>query len=255
MRRLVLVVLGFILVAVPTACRLRADVLIDVDPDGAGEVTVSVVLDRDAATKIGDPKKAVKVDDLRAAGWKVAEPMVDPGSGEVTLKAVRSFASPGELEAVMTEIGGNSVDPPGIFSKVKLDIDNGFASTQYTLRANVELSGSLEQFSDPALKEALGGLPLGRTPEQLKAEGGSGDSATLRVTLSLPGGKTTSNGTSVGDRVRWDFPLDSGMTTSKGLSATAADSQSGVLVLIGLGGVLVVMAVALAGVGLKRSRR
>ncbi|MGB3412516.1 MAG: hypothetical protein WBA45_15110 [Microthrixaceae bacterium] len=255
MRRLVLVVLGFILVVVPTACRMRADVLIDVDPDGAGEVTVSVVLDRDAAAKLGDPKEAVKVDDLRAAGWKVAEPVTGRDSGDVTLKAVRSFASPGELEAVLTEIGGHSADTPGIFSNVKLDLGNGFASTEYRLRADVELSGSLEQFSDPALKEALGGLALGRTPDQLKTERGTGDSATLSVTVGLPGGKVTSNGTSVGDRVRWNFPIDSGKPTSKNLTATATDSQPGVLVLIGSGVALVVIALALAGVALRRARR
>lgn len=220
---------------------------------------MSVVLDRDAAAKIGDPEKAVKVDDLRAAGWKVAEPVTDPGSGEVTLKAVRSFASPGELETVLSEIGGSSgdtpADTPGVFSNVKLEIENGFASTEYKLRANVELNGSLEQFSDPALKEALGGLALGRTPEQLKAEGGTDDSATLSVTVGLPGGKTTSNGTPVGDRVRWNFPLDSGKSTSRSLTATASDSQSGVLVLIGSGAAVLVIGLGLAGVGLKRSRR
>ncbi|HTN99329.1 MAG TPA: hypothetical protein VL068_01535 [Microthrixaceae bacterium] len=250
MRRLVLIVLGFVLIVVPTACRLDADVLIDVDADGAGTVTVSARLDREAASKLGDPKAAIKVDDMRAAGWKVSDPVSDKETGEVTLSAVRSFASPSELSTVLTEIGGSSV-----FSGTKLQIADGFASTDYDFRTQIDLTGSVDQFSDPALKEALGGLALGRTPEQLKAEGmSSGDSATLSVTLDLPGKKLTSNGESANGRASWKFPLNSGNATSQELIANASDSQRSVLILIGAGAALLVVAVVLAGVAIKRAR-
>lgn len=255
MRRLALSLLSLVLVLVPTACRVDSDVLINVNADGSGVVTVSVVLDRDAASKLGDPKTAIKVDDLRTAGWKVAEPVTDKGSGEVTLSAEREFASPRELTVILNDVGGGSPDNPGVFSGVKLNVDNGFASTGYSFRADIALSGSLEQFSDQALKEALGGLPLGRTPDQLAAEGAGKNSVTLNVTLDLPGGKVDSNGTAVDGRTRWTLHPDSGEATDTELTASSTDSQRSVLLLLGVGAVLLVVAAGFAGVALARTRR
>ena len=42
--------------------------------DGSGVVTVAVVLDAEAAAKVGDLSKVVAVDDLTKSGWKVHGP-------------------------------------------------------------------------------------------------------------------------------------------------------------------------------------
>ncbi len=246
---------GLLILVVATSCRVDADVLVDVAPDGSGTVTVSVILDAEAAAKLGDPGTAIKTGDLSAAGWKVSKPTVDKGSKELTLSAVREFSSPRQLAAVLTEIGGGTPEKPGVFSGVKLEISDGFASTEYRFRTKVALSGSLEQFSDPALTEALGGLALGRTPEELAAEGASKESLHLTFTVELPGDAPESNGAKVGRTTRWTLEPASGTPTDVDASATATESQTTVPLLIAAGALLVVAAAGMAGAALLRARR
>ncbi len=56
----------------------------------------------------------------------------------------------------------------------------------WTVDGRVVLTGSLDQFGDSDLTAALGGLPLGRTPEQLQAELGKGGTIPLTVQVTLP---------------------------------------------------------------------
>jgi len=72
-----------------------------------------------------------------------------------------------------------------------LQVADAFAGTDYSFRTDVELTGSLEQFSDPDLAAALGGLPLARTPEELTVMGADDPAtATLALSVSLPGDVT-----------------------------------------------------------------
>lgn len=242
------------MVVVATACRVDADVAIHVDADGSGTVTVVVVIDREAAEKLGDPASAIKTDDMTAAGWKVASPVTDKASGKVTLRAVREFASPGELAPVLAEIGGGSPGAPGVFSGVKLRIAEGFSSTTYRFSAGVSLTGSLEEFSDAALAKGLGGLPLGRTAEELKAEGAA-DSVLFTVTVDLPGSKVDTNGQVTDGKARWTFRPASETPTETTMRADSRDRQTSVPLLIGGGAVLVLVATGLVVAAVTRSRR
>lgn len=222
------------------ACDVDALVTVDVEEDGSGTVLVELLLDAEAAGRLGDPA-AVRVDDLRAAGWRVEDPAERDGGG-IRLAVTKEFASPDQLADALGELGGTD----GLVSGVRLGIDDGFATTRYDFVATLTTTGSLEQFSDPELTAALGGLPLGRTPEELAAESADAEPVELEVRVVLPGGLPETDGTITEGAAAWRVALTSGTPETVELaSSTVVRSQRttallalGALVsLVGLGGI------------------
>jgi hypothetical protein len=231
-------------------CRTDARVGVDVRADGSGSVTVSVVLDAEAARQLGDPATGLALDDLKTAGWKVADPAADGGG--LRLTATRAFSSPAQLPAVLAEVGGAN----GVFRDVALRITDDTFGTTYAFRARVELTGDPAQFSDPELTTALGGFALGRTPQELTALGADrAGAATLVVSVRLPGDAPDTNGRVRGGRAEWRFPLTGGTPTSQALRSSSSDPDTRTLVLVALGGILLLAALVALVVGLVRSRR
>lgn len=250
MRRLSLLVLAVLAAVLLGACQVHGEVAIDVADDGSGTVEVRVTLDREAVRRLGDPATAVRVDDLRAAGWDVREP--EQGEdGAVTLIGRRAFSGPDQLGPVLEEIGGTD----GVFSGVRLEVDDGFGSADYEFGATVHLTGSLEQFSDGELAAALDGLPLARTPEELAAEGADDPrAATLEVSVGLPGGTPRTTGSIEDGRATWTFPVTGGEETTEQIevASTTSSGRTGQLVILAaVAGALALVAFV---VGLLRRR-
>jgi hypothetical protein len=257
-------------------CQVDSQVAIRVNQGGSGTVTVTVRLDAEAAQRLGDPAKSVQLSDLVAAGWEVDDPKTEaagPSQGGVTLVVRRKFGSPDELAQVLGEIGGTpgETGSPPVFSDVQLKLTDGFASTDYSFSSALSLTGSLEQFSDPELTAALGGLPLARTPEELEAEGLTGASAaTLKVSVRLPGtleqttgkistGSATTGkigtGSAQGESATWEFPLSGGTASSATMTAQSSDTQPLPTRLLIAAAALLVLAGVFLIVGLVRRRR
>jgi hypothetical protein len=252
-------------------CQVDSQVAIRVNQGGSGTVTVTVRLDAEAAQRLGDPAKSVQLSDLVAAGWEVDDPKTEaagPSQGGVTLVVRRKFGSPDELAQVLGEIGGTpgETGSPPVFSDVHLKLTDGFASTDYSFSSALSLTGSLEQFSDPELTAALGGLPLARTPEELEAEGLTGASAaTLKVSVRLPGtleqttGKISTGspttGSAQGESASWEFPLSGGTASSATMTAESSDTQALPTRLLIAAAALLVLAGVFLIVGLVRRRR
>jgi hypothetical protein len=184
-RQLVFLAVAVALVA--TACQVQTTVDIAVDDDGSGRVTVTVVLDEEAAAKVPDLDQSLLVDDVRKAGWKVVGPDRTDGGGW-RVSASKAFADPSQLDAVMSELGGEG----GPFRAFSLTRTDAFAKTSYSLEGTVDLSGGIDSFGDDALRQALGGTTTGRTPEQLAAEAGKPlpEALAFTVRTHLPGGGT-----------------------------------------------------------------
>lgn len=239
--------LAALLVVTATGCRVESTTSIQVEPDGSGTVTVTVVLDADAARRLGDPSTALALDDLSRAGWSVAEP--GGADGGLELRADRQFASPDDLPAVLAEVGGTD----GVFRDVELRVLDGFARTDHEFSARVELTGSPEQFSDPALRSTLGDLALGRTPDQLAFEGaGDPDAMRLVVRVALPGDDLETNGRVRDGVAEWTFPITGGEPTSESISAATSTGSSRTWVVVGAGVSLLVIGAALAAVAFRR---
>jgi len=227
-------------------CQVDAEVAIAVDADGSGEVAVTVELDGAAAGQLGTPA-AVLGDDLRAAGWAVAEPESVDGGG-IRFSAVRGFATPDQLPTVLDEVGGRE----GVFRDVQLAIEDRFGETEYRFGAQVVLTGSPEQFSDSELTAQLEGLPLGRTPEELFLGGALDPTAmTLRVVVNLPGGLPETDGRFADGAAAWDFPVTGGEPTDTRISSTSV-VESALAVLVALGVLLLIAAAVVAVVAFRR---
>jgi hypothetical protein len=237
------------LAIVATACQVAVGVTIDVAADGSGMVGVEVILDAEAAARLGDPSAAVQLDDLREAGWTVDEP-ARADDGSVLFSGRREFADPDQLALVLAEVGGTD----GVFDGIQLEVEDRFGRAEYRFAATVNLSGSLEQFSDPALTEALGGQPLARNPEELAAAGDDNPgSATLTVSVALPGDPRTT-GSVDGGRATWTFPMTGGQATSQRIevAATTAQGRTGLFVVVAV--VAAVAAAIAATIGVLRRR-
>lgn len=238
---LLLVLVALVLVG----CRTTARVDVAVRPDGSGTVTVTATLDAEAARALGDPS-LVSLADLRTAGWSVSGP--DDAGGGLRWVVRRRFDSPAGLRLALDEVGG----PDGVFRGTRLAVSDGFGSTSYDFRTRLRLTGELSQLSDPALAEALGGVALGWTPEELAAAGASAPGAAqLVVSVDLPGGAPTTDGRVVGGRATWVAPLTGGRATVRSLTSSSVDGSPLPAVLVVAGAVLLVA----AGVVLVVSRR
>lgn len=235
---------------VAAGCRTDVGVAVAVRPDGSGAVTVTVTLDADAAKQLGDPAN-VALGDLRTSGWSVPDPVGLDGGG-LRFVALRRFASPAQLQAVLAEVGGAG----GVFRGTRLQVIDGFASTSYRFRTRIDLTGDPTQFGDAELTAALGGLPLGRTAEELVASGATrADAARLTVTVELPGAAPDTNGAVREGRSEWTYPLTGGRSVATVLRAASSDIDSATLSVFAAGAALVLAALVVLVVGLVRTRR
>ena len=249
-RSLLLVVSVLLAMGLLAACRVDGEVAVRVEPDGSGTVEVTVRLDEEAARRLGDPATVLRTEDLVAAGWTVEDPAAVDGG--LVLRGRRSFASPEDLPGVLEEVGG--VD--GVFRDVRLELTDGFASTRYAFSADVELTGSPEQFGDEALTATLGGLPLALSPEELAFSGAADpDAMTLEVAVDLPGSEPETNGEVRDGAATWSFPLTGGEPTSATLRAASTVGSGSARLLVAGGAAALLVAVVLAVVGLVRRRR
>jgi hypothetical protein len=216
-------------------CRLSADVLVRVDPDGSGEVTVTLDLDREAAERLG-PADQLDVEDLELRGWRVDAPVI--GDDGLTVVARRPFAAPEELAPLLEDITG----PDGPLGDVQLRVESSQLGTEYQLAGALTSTGDPAVVSDPELTALLGGLPLGRTPEELAAVGADRpDAATLTLRVVLPGA----------DEAQWSVPLTGGQPAS-----VVVDESSNVLSTTRIVGLLAVVGLLVAAVVVAlRSRR
>ncbi len=207
-----------------TACRADADVSVEVRPDGSGTVLASLTLDRDAAVRLGDPGR-LDTSDLVGRGWQV-DPPEQVADGGLRLSIRRPFASPEELAVVLDDLTGAD----GPLGRLDLTVESSQLSTSYSFAGTLTSSGDPAAWSDPDVAAVLGGLPLGRTPEELVAIGADRpETAVLRLRVDLPGGVEES----------WSVPLTGGRATEVAVDAdSTVVSPARVLGLLGVAALL-----------------
>ena len=231
------------------ACEVTSSVDVHVAEDGSGTVEVAVDLDGEAVERVGDVESQLRLDDLTSGGWEIESHETADGGWRVS--GSKAFGSPGGLQGVLDEIAGAGDG----FRDWKIAIEEGFGSTRWNVDGRVVLTGSIAGFSDPGLAEALDGLALARTPEELAAEIGDA-TFPLTVAVHLPAPIDDTNGTvSEADDAAssWDFEVI-GESTDQSLSATALDEDQGPLRLVVMGALLILVALALLVVARNRGR-
>jgi hypothetical protein len=165
-----------------SACEVQVDVLVDVEEDGSGEVTVAVGLDEGAVARVGDPASRVRTEDLAAAGWQLEEP--EERDGVVWLQASKPFANPDDLDLVLDEVAAGEVF--GDFGWESTETDSEITRR---LTGAVDLSGGTAVFSDEAVAALLDGDPYGGNLEVIEAEEGRPveDMVTMTLRVQVPG--------------------------------------------------------------------
>lgn len=226
-------------VALLTGCRTTVTVDIDAREDGGGEVTVTAELDAEAAAALGGPER-IEVADLEETGWSVEGPR-EGSQGGVVVSASHPWSDAAELGTLLSDLGGDA-----LVTSVDGGVTDGFGRTTHELEVAVSTTGDPADLSDDDLTAVLGGLPLGRTPEELAFLGATAPgAATLVVSIDLPGGGSATD----------QLDLTSGGATEVEVVATSTVSQPVVLALTAAAVGLAVLAVVLAVVGLVRRLR
>lgn len=245
---------ALLLVVGLAACEATADVNVDVAEDGSGTVEVVVELDREALGRIGG-LGAIETSDLAAAGWDVADPeKIEDGS--VKLRVEKDFGRPSDLQPTLDEISG----PNGPLQDLQVDVLDKFGGTKYVLGGRLVTEVNLAQFSDQGVADALDGLALGRSDEDLAtAFKDHPGSLKLNLSVGLPGQLTDSNGArskgaSAGSRVSWSADLTAD-GAENALNATSEKKSGQAPQLVKIGGALVLLAAVVFLVGIWVSRR
>lgn len=204
-----------------SGCRTTAEVSIEVNESGTGQVAVAVELDAAAAGRVGDLTGLVAAEDLEDAGWEISVT-------ERRVLARKTVESPAELELALEELGRP-------FSGLSFERRQTFARTSAGVVGSVDLSQGLAGFGDEELQRLTGSVTgVDLPPEALG----------LSLRVDLPGEETTNAG---GRTARWDLPLG---------VVTAVEAESTDVNIVGLmaAGVAAACAIALLLVLVSRLR-
>lgn len=237
------------------ACQVRTDVDVAVEPDGSGTVTVTARLDADAVEQLGaDPADAIRLDDLRAAGWEIDGPRAD--GADTVIEASKPFGRADALGPVMAQLGGAD----GPFRDWSLATDSSFTVSTYELEGTVHLTGSLDQFSDTDVAAALDGFALGRSPEEIAAALEADPEAfRLGVEVRLPGSFDHVEGLDAVEDTdgvaRTTIVLGSGEETTTDVVLRSSESDRSSVLWMLVGGGLIVCSLVLVITAQRVARR
>ena len=247
MSRRVLPVLVALLAWAASACQVTIAAGIDVARDGSGRVTAGLGLDAEAVQELGDLATALRVDDLRQAGWEVEGPRPE-GDGLTWVRASKPFAEPEQAAAVVAELNG----PDGPFRDFRVVRTSSLTRSKTVFTGTVDLARGLAGLSDPELATALGDVDLGLDTEGLRRRFGDGLAQAVRVqaTAGLPGKVTTNAPARDGDRALWAPELGQTIQLEASSSAFRVDP-----VILLVAGAALVLTTAVLLVALRRRRR
>jgi len=183
-----------------SACRLDVSVLVEMEPDGTGVVTVVATADDELVQQVPDLVDDLRLDDAIENGWAVDGP-TDVEGGGLTITLTHDFHSAEELANVMASIGA----PLTQMAAARTEVEG---QTTNAINGELVLSNGFETFADADLVQAVGGLPFG---EEIAASGLSPDEAmSFTLQVELPGELISAEtGTEIdGGVIEWQAPLD-----------------------------------------------
>lgn len=242
-RRRLLPLLVAVLAGATGACQVSLTAGVDVNRDGTGRVVAGLGLDDEAVREVGDLATALRLDDVRAAGWQVDPPRKE-GDGLTWIRASKPFAQPEQVPAIVAELNG----PDGPFRGFTVTRTKSLTRTKTTFTGTVDLAAGLTGLSDAELTAALGDLDLGLDPDGLRTR--FGDRLKVQATAGLPGEITTNAPTSDGGRAVWAPEVGQTVQLEASSSAFRVDPR-----LLMAAGAALLLAVTLLAVLLRRRRR
>lgn len=243
MRRRPLLALLALLAWASAACHVTLTAGVEVHRDGSGRVTAGLGLDDDALREVGDLATALRLDDVRGAGWLVDPPRKE-GDGLTWVRAAKAFTDPDQVPAIMAELNG----PDGPFRHFTVTRSKSLTRTRTTFTGTVDLAGGLAGLSDAELAAALGDVDLSLDPDGLRRR--FGDQLDVRVTAGLPGDTKTNAPGREGGRALWAPEIGQTIELEASSQALKVDPRLPLAA-----GVTLLVAVVLLVVLLRRRRR
>lgn len=243
MRRRLLPLLVALLAWATGACQVTLTAGIDVNRDGTGRVVAGLGLDDEAIREVGDLATALRLDDVRAAGWQVDPPRKE-GDGLTWVRATKPFTEAEQVPGIVAELNG----PEGPFRGFTVTRTKSLTRTKTTFTGTVDLAAGLTGLSDAELTAALGDIDLGLDPEGLRTR--FGDRLKVQATARLPGGITTNAPTRDGGRAVWAPEVGQTVQLEASSSAFRVDPRLPIAA-----GAALLLAVTLLAVLLRRRRR
>lgn len=225
-----------VLAVLLSACTLDLDVNVDVREDGSGTVEVAATLDAGALQRIGgDLSSVLDLDGLRAAGWTVEGPTPTPDGG-ATVRLRQPFDSPEQADEVFADLTGASEQGP--FEGLHVTREVSTFRTRWRFGGAVDLDRGV---SLPGVTPSADGQVL---PTDLQAlEDRLGQSLDrllrLRIGVRLPGSVRSNATTKAGNGAVWQVRFGEGRLD---LEATGTRTRTSSYLLVGLGGLLAIVA-------------
>ncbi len=230
-----------------SGCRADIDVLVEVEPDGSGEVTVSALLDKETADGLFDLTSGVPINDLDTAGWQVLPPSAK-SAGDQLISASKPFGTPEEFAQIMGEVSG----PDGLLRGFELTRNKSFGRVDYVLEGAIDTTRGFDAFGDQSLSESLDSslADIAQTYDAVPED------VAVKVLADLPGKAETDVASGALETpegvIYWNTSLASASQTSVNVSSATRSPMAQVF--RGLAIVLVVMAGLLAFSHLLRIR-
>ncbi len=244
MRRRLLPLLVAVLAWATGACQVTLIAGVDVNRNGTGRVTAGLGLDDDAVKELGDGATALRLDDVRAAGWQVDAPRKE-GDGLTWIRASKPFADPAQVPAILAELSAGA----GPFRDFRVTRTKSLTHSKTTFTGTVDLAAGLAGLADPELIAALGDVDLGLDADGLRQR--FGDQLDVRVTASLPGDVTTNAPARDGRRAVWEPELGQTLQLEASSQALKVDPR----LPLAAGAALLVPTLLLAVLVRRRRRR
>jgi predicted small secreted protein len=242
MRRRLLPALVALLAWATAACQVTLTAGVDVSRDGTGRVVAGVGLDDEAVKEVGDLGNALRLDDVRAAGWQVDAPRKE-GDGLTWVRASKPFTEPEQVPAILAELNG----PGGPFRDFTVTRTKSLTRSKVTFTGTVDLGAGLSGLADPELAAALGDVDLGLDPDGLRTR--FGDRLKVQASVRLPGDMTTNAPARGGGIALWAPELGQTVVLEASSSSFRVDPRLPVTA-----GAALLLAVVLLGILVRRRR-
>lgn len=169
------------------SCRVDVAVELDVAQNGSGTLTVRALADPDVVGAAPGLAEDIRVDDLRAAGWAVDGPLLQP-DGSLLLTLTRAFSTPEQATALLSSVNG----PDGPLRTIALGRTATDTEITYTLTGALGTDGGVLAFTDPDLLAALGVSPYA---DEIAAAGiDPSEAVGITFTAALPGDVRSTTG-------------------------------------------------------------
>lgn len=160
----------------------RVDFVLDVSmtEDGTSSVMFAVFADEDVVADIDLAE--IDLSGVTDSGWRVVGPTTVDGGARLELGL--DGVAPDDVAEVVSDLDGGR-----LFEVTNVEVVPGIGTTRYSVELAALPDVEVEEFSDAALADLLGGAPFGEATADLEAlAGGSLDTAvSVTVVASVPG--------------------------------------------------------------------